>query len=98
MINRCMKDLVRRWPRTLAVVLIGLALAGCSRGAKETAPEPKLTAETPKVQHERTALDDYVAAPDTNYCYHLISTNRGKHETICVLEMTSQAWLTTNEV
>ena len=51
-----------------------------------------------KAQDEQTALDRYVAAPDTNYSYHLVNTIRGEGQTTCVLEMTSQAWLTTNEV
>ena len=45
-----------------------------------------------------TALDHYVAAPDTNYNYHLVSTVPGDGCTTFVLEMHSQAWLTTNEV
>ena len=47
---------------------------------------------------DRTALDRYVAAPDTNYAYSLVQTAPGKGWTTYVLEMTSQAWLTTNEV
>jgi len=43
-------------------------------------------------------LDNYVAAPDTNYSYHLVNTVRGQDQTTYILEMTSQAWLTTNEV
>lgn len=49
-------------------------------------------------QVDRTALDRYVAAPDTNYTYSLIKAVPGKGWTTYVLEMTSQAWLTTNEV
>lgn len=45
-----------------------------------------------------TALDRYVAKPDTNYQYHLVNTVPGEGYTAYVLEMTSQAWLTTNEV
>lgn len=45
-----------------------------------------------------TALDLYVAAPDTNYSYTVLSTNPGAGQTTYVLELTSQAWLTTNEV
>ena len=45
-----------------------------------------------------TALDRYVAAPDTNYTYSLVQAVPGKSWTTYVLEMTSQAWLTTNEV
>src|SRR6266850_7973254 len=45
-----------------------------------------------------TALDRYVAKPDTNYSYQLVSTVPGNGQTTFVLELTSQAWLTTNEV
>lgn len=45
-----------------------------------------------------TALDRYVAAPDTNYTFKLINTLPGDGQTTYVLELTSQAWLTTNEV
>ncbi len=45
-----------------------------------------------------TALDRYVAAPDTNYSYTLLNTIAGTGQTTYVLELRSQAWLTTNEV
>jgi PhoPQ-activated pathogenicity-related protein len=45
-----------------------------------------------------TALDRYVAAPDTNYSYTLLNTIPGAGQTTYVLELRSQAWLTTNEV
>jgi PhoPQ-activated pathogenicity-related protein len=45
-----------------------------------------------------TALDRYIAKPDTNYNYLLVNTVRGDGQTTFVLEMNSQAWLTTNEV
>ena len=47
---------------------------------------------------EQTALDRYVAAPDTNYGFHLVRSIPGQGQTTFLLEMTSQAWLTTNEV
>src|SRR5262249_6901384 len=47
---------------------------------------------------EQTALDRYVAWPDTNYSYKLANTVPGDGQTTFVLDMTSQAWLTTNEV
>jgi PhoPQ-activated pathogenicity-related protein len=47
---------------------------------------------------KQTALDSYVSKPDTNYHYSLVHTIRGSGETTFVLEMTSQQWLTTNEV
>jgi PhoPQ-activated pathogenicity-related protein len=45
-----------------------------------------------------TALDRYVAAPDTNYNYRLVNTVPGDGYTTFVLQVNSQAWLTTNEV
>jgi PhoPQ-activated pathogenicity-related protein/PKD repeat protein len=45
-----------------------------------------------------TPLDVYVATPDTNYSYTLLSTIPGTGQTTFVLELQSQVWLTTNEV
>src|ERR1043165_1124223 len=47
---------------------------------------------------ERTALDRYVHAPDTNYSFRLANTIKGEGYTTYVIDMTSQSWLTTNEV
>lgn len=46
----------------------------------------------------RTALDRYVKAPDTNYSFRLASTVKGEGYTTYMIDMISQAWLTTNEV
>ncbi len=46
----------------------------------------------------QTALDRYVAAPDPHYAFELHQTVPGKGYTTYILELTSQAWLTTNEV
>lgn len=40
-----------------------------------------------------TALDRYVAAPDSHYRYELASTTAGSGFTVHVLDMTSQQWL-----
>jgi PhoPQ-activated pathogenicity-related protein len=45
-----------------------------------------------------TALDRYVAAPDANYRFTKLSTVTKPEGKVHVLEMISQAWLTTNEV
>ncbi len=45
-----------------------------------------------------TALDDYVAAPDTNYRYSLAGTITGLGHTAYVLDMTSQSWRSSTEV
>src|SRR3954468_5765683 len=47
---------------------------------------------------ERTALDRYVHAPDTNYSYRVASTIEGEGYTAYMIDLVSQAWLTTNEV
>jgi PhoPQ-activated pathogenicity-related protein len=47
---------------------------------------------------ERTALDRYVAKPDPNYSFRLVSTVAGTGYTTYMVELTSQQWLTTNEV
>src|SRR5205814_9371786 len=47
---------------------------------------------------ERTALDRYVHAPDTNYSFRLASTVKGDGYTSYMVDLISQAWLTTNEV
>ncbi|HEX5218898.1 MAG TPA: PhoPQ-activated pathogenicity-related family protein [Verrucomicrobiae bacterium] len=52
----------------------------------------------PAAAAKLTALDRYVAAPDTNFSYRLVNTIPATGYTTFVLEMHSQAWLTTNEV
>lgn len=73
--------------RLILLLCSGLAVGNASAA---TVDRTKLT--------ERTALDRYVAAPDTNYNFRLVSTTVGEGATTYVLELTSQAWLTTNEV
>ena len=45
-----------------------------------------------------TALDRYVAKPDSHYSYKLIKSHKADGLTAHVLEMTSQKWLTEKEV
>ncbi len=45
-----------------------------------------------------TALDDYIAAPDSNYSYKVLKTIEVPGYTGYVLEMTSQAWRSEKEV
>lgn len=47
---------------------------------------------------KETALDRYIAKPDSNYSYKLVSQKETEGATIYILEMTSQQYLTTNEV
>ena len=46
----------------------------------------------------RSALDRYVTKPDTNYSWRVVDTIKGPEYTTYIVDMTSQAWLTTNEV
>jgi PhoPQ-activated pathogenicity-related protein len=47
---------------------------------------------------DRTALDDYIAKADPNYSFQVVNKIPGQGFTTFILDMTSQAWLTTNEV
>jgi len=100
MINLFTKPLAKASTSQLGIAAIllsaGLVFAGCNQSAKTTTPTRDST-EASNVD-QRTALDEYVAQPDTNYSFHLVSSQPGKGYTTFVLEMTSQKWLTTNEV
>jgi PhoPQ-activated pathogenicity-related protein len=47
---------------------------------------------------EQTPLDRYVATPDPNYRYELVTTTAGPGFTTYVLDMTSQVWRSSSEV
>ena len=46
----------------------------------------------------RTAIDDYVQAPDDAYGWEIVSTTEADGLTTIVVRMTSQSWLTAEEV
>ncbi|HAM71674.1 MAG TPA: PhoPQ-activated pathogenicity [Verrucomicrobiales bacterium] len=79
----------------LAVAGISGSLTGCYTYSNVPALGP--TARRSAL-HPPTALDRYVAAPDTNYAWKVVATRRVENCTVSVLQLTSQAWLTTNEV
>src|ERR1044071_4488984 len=78
--------------RSLFLIVPALIFVGCS------VPKQSAVQGSTVTKDQRTALDDYVAAPDTNYTFHLVKAIPGKEHTTYILDMTSQAWLTTNEV
>ena len=88
----------------LAAIFGGaFALSGASLGtAAQAAPGQTVRASATAVAGIRsdqvTALDRYVAAPDTNYSFRLVTSAKTPAGTVHILEMTSQSWLTTNEV
>lgn len=99
MITRLKEEFETRLPRPLLCLLVALLFAGCSQVEKDAAHKPGAAATGPqKIRDDRTALDDYVAAPDTNYSFRVVATVPGKDHTTLIVDMTSQAWLTTNEV
>jgi PhoPQ-activated pathogenicity-related protein len=52
----------------------------------------------PRAGQTSTALDRYVAKPDAAFDWKLVATQKGVGGTVFTLRMTSQEWLTTNEV
>jgi PhoPQ-activated pathogenicity-related protein len=100
MIMNCLKE-VRKFASHVPILLaaFALGLSACSRSEPGADAENKISAEAAKQSgDEKTALDKYVATPDPNYSYKLIKTVPGQGQTTYVLDMTSQAWLTTKEV
>ncbi|HZR17541.1 MAG TPA: PhoPQ-activated pathogenicity-related family protein [Verrucomicrobiae bacterium] len=89
--------LIIRWS-WLSILGLGVALVGCSRGEADSTAHSAAVCPPPRSASELTALDRYVSALDTNYNFHLVRSIPGKQQTTFLLEMTSQAWLTTNEV
>ncbi len=50
------------------------------------------------IAQKQTALDRYVAAPDSHYKYEIVKTVPGKGYTLYVVDLTSQQWRTEKEV
>ena len=80
---------------------LGLTLLLCSgfSGCRSVSSAPRAGRAPAAVQSSKqTALDRYVAAPDTNFSYTLVNSMQTALGNVYVLELVSQAWLTTNEV
>lgn len=93
-----MMNVIPTCQRLLVLSLIASLYAGCSKTKPESASDARAASAAPAAANERTALDEYVAAPDSNYSYRLVNRVTGAGQTTFILEMTSQSWLTTNEV
>jgi PhoPQ-activated pathogenicity-related protein len=61
------------------------------------APPPASSADRTHLSPQ-TALDRYVAKPDSNYKWRLVNAVKGDGHTTYIVDMTSQSWRTTNEV
>jgi len=87
-------------PFALAVLCAAvLPFTGCKKSASVEAQRGGAATETNAAPADtRTALDRYVAAPDKNYSFKVVSTTPTPVGTVYVLDMISQAWLTPKEV
>ncbi len=74
--------------RILAALLIASPLLTAA-APRQAAPQP---------QAAQTALDRYVAAPDANFSWKVLKPLPAQGVTATLLEMTSQKWLTEQEV
>ena len=81
-------------PRGLTASVLFAALAAAVPLA---APRPPQAA-TARAQSAQTALDRYVAAPDPNFAWKIVRELPAEGATATLLEMTSQKWLTEQEV
>ena len=82
----------------IPVCLLLLCLAVSDVACARADSQGKAASFARILSSSRTPLDEYVAAPDSNFEFHRVKTIPGQGYTTHVLEMTSQAWLTTNEV
>ena len=78
-----------------SLALLASALAAASASVAFAASGAS-TAELPR----RTAIDDYVQAPDDSYSWEIVSTKKQPDEgiTTVVVNMVSQTWLTADDV
>lgn len=91
---------MKKLPPSCRPALLALAAALVWVSCAPDGRSPQTQPPAPAAAHsaKTTALDDYVAKPDPNYSYRLVNTFAGKKHTAFLLEMTSQAWLTPQEV
>lgn len=73
------------------LALCSLALWHC--GPIAVAQEPAV-----KPPGTRTALEEYVAQPDSHYAWKVVKKIRGPEATVYLIDMKSQAWRTQDEV
>src|SRR5689334_19581973 len=92
MISKAMR--CRSVALALSLVLVE-ALAGCATGGLGVTGKYKPPTVAPG---ELTALDKYVAAPDSHYSYKVVKTVKGEGYTGYIVDMVSQQYLTEKEV
>lgn len=88
-------SLVTRAKLGMRLCLILLAAQLLVSSAFAQAPRP---AAASGPGSERTALDNYIAAPDPSYKYEVVNKVTGKGYTTFIVNMTSQTWRSASEV
>src|ERR1051326_1733631 len=81
-----MQKIALHWRRFLVFSLLSLASAGGTLSGSAAAAKPKSTSPYLRATGDRTALDEYVAAPDTNYCFRLVKSVPGTNQTTFILD------------
>jgi PhoPQ-activated pathogenicity-related protein len=86
--------------KTLAFVAALTCLAACSpqKPAATIAASPPAAPDRSVKEAEKTALDAYIAKPESVYGWKLVSAIPGDGYTAYVLELTSQTWRKPEEV
>lgn len=69
-----------------------------AKDASAVAAASASTQRPPTAQAPLTVLDKYVHTPDPSYAWKAMGTVRGEGGTATFIDLTSQTWLTTNEV
>lgn len=89
-----------RFVQVAALISCAVALLCCWFSGRPTALAAGVDSGSTAVALpvKSTALDRYVAATDTNFSYSLVNSAQTPMGNVYVLQLVSQAWLTTNEV
>ena len=84
MISRSANKIETLLRRLLLLALVASTFVACSKFENKGMAKEDVIAgsrSSQKVQGDRTALDEYIAKPDTNYSFHVVSTVPGKDQT-----------------
>jgi PhoPQ-activated pathogenicity-related protein len=89
-VRTCIDTITSAWPRPPVLPTTALLALFAVVAAPSQAPAP--------VPARETALDRYVAAPDSSFAWKVLRETLLEGATATLLEMTSQRWLTDQEV
>src|SRR5438270_4173013 len=93
-----MRNRTFRWHPCKVMLSAGAAFVLLTIAVHASQTDSGSAGQYARATKDRTALDEYVAAPDPNYTFSVTNTIAGREYTTYVLNLVSQSWLTTNEV